>query len=221
MASEDLHLTPVSSLVHLRPQLHHIDATTQQERQASSAASKEGTGGAAGPARAIHMTIKTTADGDTVTTETMADRLRYVQSEPWRKLRYTDENEESAWEIYNESLFLRSQTDSETPAAETATGGGGGDEKGKEVARDDAEAERPLEESFPHYGINWDDTKYLEAISGIKKPEPEEPEPEKAKEEPKPQLPVTATPTPAAEEPRRPKMRPRGGSSIGTRRGGR
>ncbi|KAH0490953.1 hypothetical protein TgHK011_002399 [Trichoderma gracile] len=39
-----LHLTPVSNLIHLRPQLHHIDAATQQERQSSAAAaaSKDG-----------------------------------------------------------------------------------------------------------------------------------------------------------------------------------
>lgn len=205
MPTEDLHLTPVSSLVHLRPQLHHIDATTQQERAASS---KE-TGapaGAAGAARAIHMSVKTTADGDTVTTETMADRLRLVQTEHWRKMRYTDENEEAAWEVYNESLFLQpqQQDDDEPPK----------DDKAAE------EAERPLENAVPRFGVRWDDKQLLEAVSGIVKPEPEVPV--VVKEEPKAKRPEIPAPPAAAEaEPvRQPKMRPRGGAATVARRGG-
>ncbi|KJZ79962.1 hypothetical protein HIM_00676 [Hirsutella minnesotensis 3608] len=165
---KDLHLTPVSSLVLLRPQLHHLDATTQQERSAASAASKETAAGTATAARAIHMTIKTTGDGDAVTTETMADRLRFVQSEPWRKLRYTDENEEAAWEVYNESLFLKPEPAPE-PAGENKNG-------------EDDMAARDLEEQVPKYGSKWGDKQLLQAVSGIIKAEPE---PEPIKPEPK------------------------------------
>ncbi|KAI5463474.1 Sin-like protein conserved region-domain-containing protein [Mariannaea sp. PMI_226] len=200
---KDLHLTPVSSLVHLRPQLHHIDATVQLERQAAASANKEaGQAAGAGPARAIHMTVKATGDGDGVTTETMADRLRAVQSEHWRTMRYTDENEEAAWEVYNESLFLRPTQD------QTDTGKA-------------TEDERPLEDAVPHFGTRWTDKQLLEAVSGIEKPDPE---PE-IKEEPKPAQPAPAQPKqpePAAEEAHRPKLRPRGGAAAGAaRRGGR
>ncbi|KAM0432908.1 hypothetical protein ACHAPT_004613 [Fusarium lateritium] len=153
---KELHLTPVSSLVMLRPQLHHIDAAVQLDRQASSKDSGPSSG--AGTARAIHMTVKTTGDGDTVTTETMADRLRAVQSENWRTLRFTDENEEAAWEVYNESLFLR-PNESEDQG-----------EKGKASAA--AKDERPLEDSVPHLGRKWDDDQYFEAVFKVKKPKP-------------------------------------------------
>lgn len=206
-----MHLTPVSSLVHLRPQLHHLDATTQLERQAAASANKE-SGQAAGPsaARAIHMTVKSTGDtADGVSTETMADRLRAVQSEHWRTMRYTDENEEAAWEVYNESLFLRPSRDDDGEA-----------ENGK--APEAGHDQRPLEDAVPHFGSRWTDTKLLEAVSGIEKPEPE---PE-VKEEPKPAptpIPVQPPQQPApVPEDRRPKLRPRGGAAAGAvRRGGR
>lgn len=197
---ENLHLTPVSSLVHLRPQLHHLDATTQQERNASASATKETAGSSSGAARAIHMTIKNTADGDTVTTETMADRLRFVQTENWRKMRYTDENEEAAWEVYNESLFL-------TPKTEATEAGADDETKEGEGA-----AEKDMEELVPRFGAKWNDKQMLEAVSGIEKPDPE-PEPE-VKPEPKEKQ--------DTEDGRKSKTRPRGGAApAAARRGSR
>ncbi|KAF9773154.1 hypothetical protein IL306_009060 [Fusarium sp. DS 682] len=202
---KDLHLTPVSSLVHLRPQLHHIDAAVQQERQAASTKdSAPSTAG--GTARAIHMTVKATGDGDTVTTETMADRLRAVQTEHWRTMHYTDENEEAAWEVYNESLFLRPTHEENAEDAEKDDGG---------------KDEPPLEESVPKFARRWDDDELLEAVSGIKKPQPA---PEPVKEEPKPIAPAKQReqPAPESEEARKPKPRTRGGAAAGvSRRGGR
>ncbi|KAF7549024.1 hypothetical protein G7046_g8471 [Stylonectria norvegica] len=197
---KDLHLTPVSSLVHLRPQLHHIDATTQQERQAAAASSKEAAPTSAAPvARAIHMSIKTTAEGDAVAPETMADRLRLVQSEPWRKMRYTDENEEAAWEVYNESLFLQPTAD-EDPA------------RGKQPEGKD---ERALEQAVPRFASRWDDLQLLEAVSGIQRPAGEE----EIKDEGRDLVLEQTLKTEA--EARRPKVRPRGGASAAARRGGR
>ncbi|KAG6250423.1 hypothetical protein E4U23_001440 [Claviceps purpurea] len=182
---KNLHLTPVSSLVHLRPQLHHLDATTQQERNASSSSSSaaastskdnpSGGTGAAPAARAIHMTIKNTADGDTVTTETMADRLRYVQTETWRKMRYTDENEEAAWEVYNESLFLQPKAGASAAAMAMDVD----DDKKDKDSKGEGAAETDLEGLVPRFGATWGARKMLEAVSGIVKPEGErEPEEE-------------------------------------------
>ncbi|PTB53755.1 hypothetical protein M431DRAFT_87700 [Trichoderma harzianum CBS 226.95] len=201
---KDLHLTPVSNLIHLRPQLHHLDAATAQERQSSAAASKDGAAPAAPTARAIHMTIKTTAEGaDGVSTETMADRLRSVQTEPWRKMRYTDENEETAWEVYNDSLFLRPRPE---PAGEQGVPA--------------ADADRDLEELVPTLGNKWDDKQFLESISGIKKPDPVPELPVEKKPEP-----IAAVAAPPAEEPRQtPRAtRPRAGAAaaLAARRGGR
>ncbi|KAF4995822.1 hypothetical protein FGRMN_4884 [Fusarium graminum] len=203
---KDLHLTPVSSLVHLRPQLHHIDATVQQERQA--AATKDSAPSTAGgTARAIHMTVKATGDGETVTTETMADRLRSVQTEHWRTMHYTDENEEAAWEVYNESLFLR-------PAGQE-------DAEGDNKAEGAEEVESVLENSVPKFTRRWDDDDLLEAVSGIKKPTPTSEPVEEPKLKAAAPVKQPEQPAPESDEARKPKLRPRGGAAGGVaRRGG-
>ncbi|KAJ3523212.1 hypothetical protein NM208_g12542 [Fusarium decemcellulare] len=118
-------------------------------------------------------------------------------------MRYTDENEEAAWEVYNESLFLRPAQESE------------GDAEKADAA---AEDERPLQDAVPRFGLRWDDDQLLEAVSGIEKKKPA-PEPV-IKEEPKPAAPAKK-PEPEAEEVRKPKLRPRGGAATGAaRRGG-
>src|SRR5699024_3695173 len=96
---------------------------------------------------------------------TMADRLRYVQSEPWRKMRYTDENEEAAWEVYNESLFLTAKGGDAQPTAA---------DKGKDAQTQQSH----LEDAVPRFGAKWADKQLLEAVSGIVKPDAPEPEPE-------------------------------------------
>lgn len=147
------------------------------------------------------MTVKTTADGETVTTETMADRLRAVQSEHWRTMRYTDENEEAAWEIYNESLFLNPMEEEQDA------------EKPDPALLD----ERPLEDAVPRFGQRWDDDQLLEAVSGIKKPVPIP----VIKAEPKPAAPKKVQiAEPEAQEVRQPKLRPRGGAVGALRRDG-
>ena len=182
---ENLHLTPVSSVVHLRPVPHHIDALTEQERL-SRGASGAGAGGSdkadtATGARAIHMTIKSAMDGDGgVATETIADRLRKVQMEPWRRMEWVHDEAELAWEAYNECLLLR-------PSAEGAAGGekeAVGDEavdgttggekdvksKGKEVAGsgtvDGGAAD--LVDRVPHLKTDWGEKELLQAMSGEK-----------------------------------------------------
>uniref|UniRef100_L2FEQ6 DNA-directed RNA polymerase iii complex subunit rpc37 n=1 Tax=Colletotrichum fructicola (strain Nara gc5) TaxID=1213859 RepID=L2FEQ6_COLFN len=99
----------------------------------------------------------------------MADRLRSVQIEPWRKLKYTDENDEAAWEIYQESLILRAPGDNKLPPAEE-------DEEKKKAAIEAGEAEtKPtvdLAESMARLETTWGDDELLEAVSGIKKPKP-------------------------------------------------
>lgn len=129
--SGDLHLTPASAFVNLNPQLHHVDANNQLERATSSGpggakdpgSNPSGPGASTGPAaRAIHMTIKTAGNGDSVVTETMADRLRAVQSEPWRKLRFVDENELEAWDAFTQTFVpLREIKEPEGDADEELT----------------------------------------------------------------------------------------------------
>ncbi|KAK4154562.1 Sin-like protein conserved region-domain-containing protein [Chaetomidium leptoderma] len=185
---KNLHLTPVSSVVHLRPVPHHLDAATEQDRLsrgpttgASSGGGgppeKAGAAGAAGAAgRAIHMTIKSAMDADGgVATETMADRLRNVQTETWQRMEWVHDEAEMAWEAYNECLLLRSG------AATTATGddgpGGEGTDKdkgkGKEAATtttegggDDESGAADLVEKVSQLKTDWGEQELLQAVSG-------------------------------------------------------
>lgn len=93
-----LHLSPVSEIVQMRPQFHHIDATSEMERLAKPRAE-----GAPRAATGVHMTVKALGEG--VEVETMAERIRNTQEEKWRKMKFVDDESASAWETYNE-LFV-------------------------------------------------------------------------------------------------------------------
>ena len=182
--SENFHLTPVSSVVHLRPVPHHIDALTEQERLSRGAsgagASSSDKAGTASGARAIHMTIKSAMDGDGgVATETIADRLRKVQMEPWRRMEWVHDEAELAWEAYNECLLLRPSTESaaggEKVVGDEVVDGAVGEEKdpkgkGKEVAGsgtvDGGAAD--LVDRVPHLKTDWGEKELLQAMSGEK-----------------------------------------------------
>ncbi|EFX06083.1 sulfite reductase beta subunit [Grosmannia clavigera kw1407] len=189
----NLHLTPVNSLVHLRPQLHHIDAEADLDRQkhrdsagADGGAGGRGAGGPAGGpvARAIHMTIKSAgADGDEVVTETMADRLRAVQMENWTRLTYVGDDDENSWDVYNQTLFLRetaaaasaSASAAASSAASSTGATAGADDDDKEKSTDilsatDTADDKPLVAKVPSLRTAWQENDLLQAISGIQKP---------------------------------------------------
>lgn len=167
----NLHLTPATSLVHLRPQLHHVDATTEQERLARGAGASTGGPGAGGAgagaskpeaARAIHMTIKKTSDGsEEIVQETMADRLKKVQTESWRKHRYVHDEAGDSWAVSEEALFLRA------PAAASGTSAAAAD---KQPVEDHGVA--GLAEQVATLRTGWDEDGMLETTSGIKKAGP-------------------------------------------------
>lgn len=177
---DNIHLTPVTSLVHLRPQLHHIDAAAEQEklnrpREGPGVGAGPPAGGKDGTARAIHMTIKSAgAEGEQVVTETMADRLRLVQSESWQRMVYVDDQDQSAWDAYYGTLVVR-------PEGQDAVEGDG--------------ANPNLEEQVPQLGTQWVEDDLLRAVSGIEKVEIKEEvdEPTKVVEKKKPGRPKGST----------------------------
>lgn len=150
----NLHLTSASSLIHLRPQPHHIDAASEQERNARGI----NTGGAgAAPtkeaARAIHMTIKQSKDGDDeLVQETMADRLKKVQTETWRKMRYVHDESSDAWAMSEEVLYLD-------------------DAKGKDAQGAGGHAVAELADKVAALSTGWREVSMLETTSGIQNPE--------------------------------------------------
>lgn len=101
--SDQLHLTPVDQIVQMRPQFHHIDASAEVDRASKP---REAPAARTNEPRAIHMTVKATVDGEEETTDTMAERIRSAQEEPWRRLKYVDDDSERAWETYHKDLFV-------------------------------------------------------------------------------------------------------------------
>lgn len=128
-------------------------------------------------AKAIHMTIRQGGDNQVATTETMLDRLHAVQKEEWRRLKFTDENDESAWDVYQESLILGGKEAAKRAAEKAADEAQKDDDedmdgKGKETAQDEeaAATEVDISERVAKLSTTWGDDELLEAVSGIVKP---------------------------------------------------
>jgi len=102
--SDQLHLTPVDHIVQMRPQFHHIDAQTEQER--INRPRDPGAVTRVAEARAIHMTVKSTVDGEEDRSDNMGLRIAAAQQEAWRRHRYVDEDSGEAWTAFHEHLFV-------------------------------------------------------------------------------------------------------------------
>ncbi|OTB03768.1 hypothetical protein M426DRAFT_321485 [Hypoxylon sp. CI-4A] len=192
---DQLHLTPATSLIHLRPQLHHLDALTEQERlnrpregagagagpgqaapAASGGASKEGASAngaaaaaaAAAPAaaRAIHMSIKSASSGDgEAGVDTMIDRLRKVQTEKWIHMKYEDDDSDKAWTMFNSSLIYSGARPARQTRDVRGKDKGKGKGKGKEE-EGDTDADADAE-ALLKYKTQWTEEEFLRAVSGL------------------------------------------------------
>ncbi|KAI0874448.1 Sin-like protein conserved region-domain-containing protein [Hypoxylon argillaceum] len=165
-----LHLTPASALIQLRPQLHHIDAMSEQARAsrhegAGAVGGKDGvpaTTSSAG-ARAIHMSIKSAdSGGGELTTETMADRLRTVQTEAWSRLQYEDDESMNSWNVFNNNLVYRNAKKAADQAKEQDKGKG----KGKEI--DVIQIDSSSSSDSEQLQAQWETDDFLKAISAMK-----------------------------------------------------
>lgn len=160
--ADNIHLTPVSSFVQLRPHARHIDAVAEQEKL-SRPAPAGATGADKNTGRAIHMTLKAAMDDDGVTTETMGDRLRAVQSEPFRQMEWFHDETEAAWAAYKENLLIHPR---DAPSAGASEG------KGKQPAtetggEDNATSDPALIEKVAWFTTDWVEENYLRAMHKI------------------------------------------------------
>ncbi|KAK1776034.1 Sin-like protein conserved region-domain-containing protein [Copromyces sp. CBS 386.78] len=180
----NLHLTPVTSLVQLRPVAPYLDAATEQERL-----SRLGPGPAAnGPAdkqaagRAIHMSIKSSDTGGAgAAAETMADRLRAVQTEPWHNLKWYHDEHGEAWDTYNECMLLRSSKAANGAPAQNEEDEEKKKEKAKEEKKDGEKADAAaaaaeptddsgapdLVEKVNRLQSDWGEEQILRSINGL------------------------------------------------------
>ncbi|KAK8128585.1 Sin-like protein conserved region-domain-containing protein [Apiospora sp. TS-2023a] len=160
---DNLHLTPATSEIQLRPQLHHLDADTEQ-KQLQQARERAGAKEAAAPAtaqapKAIQMTIKNTS-GEETSTETMTDRLRNVQMEGWQKLKYVGEEDDAAWELYNKTLHYAPALEGEDDTKDDTKK----DAKGKGKAIENAATEAAQQKL--QLGVKWGEDDFLHAVAG-------------------------------------------------------
>ncbi|KAI0993011.1 hypothetical protein K3495_g15173 [Podosphaera aphanis] len=101
---DQLHLTPVDEIVQMRPQFHHIDATTEQERLSRV---RETAAPKSSEVRAVQMSVKSHTDYEKRDGEiSIAERIAAVQSEAWKLHQYIDEDTDEAWGEYSESMFV-------------------------------------------------------------------------------------------------------------------
>ncbi|KAH7355164.1 Sin-like protein conserved region-domain-containing protein [Rhexocercosporidium sp. MPI-PUGE-AT-0058] len=138
-SANQLHLTPVDNVVQMRPQFHHVDAQSEQDRAGRA---RDPAAGPRAPtdARAIHMTVKSNVDGEEDTTDTMAARITIAQSETWKSHRFVDEEKEESWTGFSQNLFV------------------GGFEQ-------DAEAQEELLQTKPKLLSSLNNAEYLDEIS--------------------------------------------------------
>lgn len=114
------------------------------------------------------MTIKQTKDGgDELIQETMADRLKRVQTENWRRMRYVHEEAMDSWAVSEEALYLRGPTASSVPAGKQVEGAEGAD---ADANKQHGLAELAEQVAALRTGMDEDDM--LEKTSGIVKAKP-------------------------------------------------
>ncbi|ORY65276.1 Sin-like protein conserved region-domain-containing protein [Pseudomassariella vexata] len=154
----NLHLTPATSEIQLRPQMHHLDAQIEQERLNRPRDGGLGQGpldGKTGPtpaaAKAITMTVKSALTGGEVVTETMTDRLRHVQMEAWQRLKYIGEEEDEAWTLHDNTLLFQG-------------GAKPGDANGKSKILKAEDAD--LEKEAVKLTTRWGEEDFLRAVAG-------------------------------------------------------
>lgn len=90
ISADQLHLAPLSAVVQLRPQLHHLDAFDEVTVK-NKAAKKQGDEGET-EARAIDMKVKSAEGDNRGGQQSNNDLLKKMQDEKWEKYEWVDEN---------------------------------------------------------------------------------------------------------------------------------
>lgn len=105
----ELHLTRVNGLVHMRPQFHHLDAESlaEQQKRRAQRSKEAGAEGAEPEARAVNLVVKNPADAsDSAESSAYKRFLSNAQDEPWTKLQWYDEMDQESFDAYHEALFV-------------------------------------------------------------------------------------------------------------------
>ncbi|GLA34955.1 DNA-directed RNA polymerase III subunit C37 [Aspergillus niger] len=110
---DKLHLSPVSAVVQLHPQLHHLDALDEMPTKGKGKARKEGEEDRPGEseARAIDVKIKAAEDGEAAQVAGNLDLLKKMQDEKWKDYEWVDAETGESWQLY-ENYMMHQDVDS-------------------------------------------------------------------------------------------------------------
>ena len=135
--NSQLHLTPINGTLQLRPQFNHIHTANNLEKELQKSLkidphnSSENLNPAPPAARSLQATVKRSIEEGLGVGEGALKALRKEEGEEWVPLRWVDQDEEAAWEVFD-GMFLPGTTSSPLPIvepqkAEMGSSGGGQD----------------------------------------------------------------------------------------------
>lgn len=111
---DQLHLTRVEGTAQMRPQFHHVDAETQRETllRTKTTSGGEAASSTTPDVRALNQRVReapsSNPKGELEAREAeMEKALQDAREEKWQPLRYVDEDEEEAYEAWEERMFVR------------------------------------------------------------------------------------------------------------------
>ncbi|KAL2011139.1 hypothetical protein VTN00DRAFT_3857 [Thermoascus crustaceus] len=112
----NLHLSPVSAVVQLRPQLHHLDASEEVMTKGRAGKAKKDLDEDAAPraaeteARAIDVKIKSAEGGEALVPGNL-ELLKKMQDERWETYDWVDAETEEAWAVYEDYMIHQNPED--------------------------------------------------------------------------------------------------------------
>ncbi|KAJ5165895.1 hypothetical protein N7492_006191 [Penicillium capsulatum] len=113
----NLHLSPVSAVVQLQAQLHHLDALDEMPKKGGPKNKKDDDERPAeSEARAIDVKVKGAEDGGAMLAGNL-DLLKRMQEEKWKTFEWVDAETEESWFTYEN--FMMHQNPKELPQLET------------------------------------------------------------------------------------------------------
>ncbi|KAJ5159800.1 uncharacterized protein N7482_006804 [Penicillium canariense] len=113
---KNLHLSPVTAVVQLHPQLHHLDALDEMPKGRAKGKKDDEERPAEIEARAIDVKIKGAEDGGAVLHGNL-DLLKRMQEEKWKTFDWVDAETEESWYTYEN--YMMNQKPEELPQLES------------------------------------------------------------------------------------------------------
>ncbi|OJJ04326.1 hypothetical protein ASPVEDRAFT_43794 [Aspergillus versicolor CBS 583.65] len=118
---DKLHLSPVTAVVQLHPQLHHLDAMDEMPKGRSGKGRKEGEEERPeAEARAVDVKVKGAEDRDVMVPGNL-DLLKRMQDERWKGYDWVDAENEESWQIYDN--YMMHQDVQDLPQLQSAING--------------------------------------------------------------------------------------------------